>query len=272
MRLSVRAFVFLPAAALAPSACACGICAFASFWDALPPVVPWSILAVVWFVVAAIISAISKVRFTGIPKVYFALPLALGGSMLSAWMLGPLTTLPFAFPAFAASVDVWARTPKKPRKRWGVRAMRVVGVVFLGLFALTGYLETVKAAGMDEADRIIMWSGTGTGRAKLYRLEKEEPESLPVYREILRRGKSYELGLVARRVAVIGSATEDVPLLIDALERTQRNAPGNFWEDDVQGALRQISGLDPPGEPGPGVWRTLWQASATREATPASVQ
>lgn len=70
-----------------------------------------------------------------------------------------------------------------------------------------------------EGEFIVQWEGAAMGESRLHQLQKEEPRSLPTYRYLVEHGGPRAVAKAAARIAVVGSAKIDVPILEKALRR-----------------------------------------------------
>ena len=256
--------------ALPPGAQACGMCGYATFWRFLPPVVSWSVIALVWFLAYSLVSTHhrdeawqddkwSLVYLPGMPKGLIWVVLA---AVLSPLILGPIATLPFFIPCF---INFSLSLRSTPVREWSPKLilyLRVTGGIALVALACTGVMDVISWQKMDQADVILKWDGTVPSLHAFQDLKKQEPDSIPLYRKIVREGENYVRSMSAQRLAEIGNREEDVPLLIEALVDEYRREPcgDHYAAKDISEALQKMTGIDLPREATPEVWREKWNA------------
>ncbi len=255
----VRGLVLLLAACAVPEAAACGLCMWALCWTIMPAVIPWSILSAGWFLINS--SAATFGRFTSFtaPNLIIALGLVVAGYVVGMVGFGPVTILPFGMLALASFAASWMQTGQGEERRWCLWVVRCMGFVVVALFFTTGVIEQRKFNGMDEADKFLKWSGTAVGHTLLYQWKQNEPASLPYYRKVVARGDSWGAATAAQRIGEIGSATEDVPLMIGAMGRMDGDP---IWREDVEEAVERLSGVDMPKNTSVADWQQAWAAKA----------
>jgi hypothetical protein len=174
-------------------------------------------------------------------------------------MLGPVTVLPFLIASFA----VWIYSLKKssilkyPRRF--IIAIRYIGAVAIVLVAVTTFAEIISPTPRSPVDILLSrWGNTGFSTIHAFdKLKKLEPGSLKDYRIILKKAFGSALIRAAKRIAIIGDPDIDVPLLINALEKARKD-PDQWYSDDIENALREMSKLELPENTPISIWRSRW--------------
>lgn len=266
--LSLLAVLFL---GLEQGAEACGMCGYAIFWHFLPPVVSWSVIALVWFLAYSLVSTrFSDNAWQSDQDNLILLPGMPGGliwvviaALLSPAILGPIGTLPFFIPCFINFVLSLSSAPIRkwsPKLKW---YLKMIGGLSLIALAVTGVLDVVASRKMDQADVIMKWDGTVLTFRGLRALKEQEPDSIPLYRKLVREGKNYVRSMAAQRLAEIGNKEEDVPLLIEALEDEYRREPEgpHYAAHNISETLHKMTGIDLPREATAEIWLEKWKAA-----------
>lgn len=240
---------------------ACAMCTYAIFWRIFPPVVPWTVIMLVWYFCYSLVVTIDGGQLLYIRR----LPGSLGwigpAILLSVIILGPI--IMFIFGAicltnFAVSLWPFPLLGWSPWLRWQVRVVGVIFIVALGYTAVTEYATARK---MDQADVIMKWDGTVPSIHAFQDLKEQEPASLPLYRKIIREGESFTRARAAMRLAEVGDPEEDVPLLIEALtDEYQLPENERYAADDINEALHMMTRIKLPPETPPEVWLEKWNA------------
>jgi hypothetical protein len=125
---------------------------------------------------------------------------------------------------------------------------------------------------MDTADKIMAWQGTVLERTLLRELEKKEPDSLDQYRKLMRKASGSILWLTSKRVAEVGEAEVDVPILIEALGSDRSDGgeygPYGIERETIELALRELTGLSLPEETSPKEWEREWSRKSENSESP----
>lgn len=258
--LTLLAVLFL---AFTTGAQACVMCAWAASWQMFPPVFPWALIMLVWYFGYSLVVTMDGGQLLFIRK----LPGSLGWIgpvlLLSVIFVGPILLFVFGIVClinFMVSLWPWPLLGWSSWLRWQVRVMGVIFIVALGYTAVPEYSAASK---MDQADVIMKWDGTVLTFRELRTLKEQEPDSIPLYRKLVREGKNYVRSMSAQRLAEIGEKNEDVPLLIDALADEYRREPegDHYAAKDISETLQKMTGIDLPREATPEVWLEKWNAS-----------
>lgn len=232
---------------------ACGTCVAALVDRVLPLSHLWSLLAVVWFLAGALVARITHRKLPGLPSPVGAFVCVAVFGVLGVIAVGPLLVLLLFVPAVMALVYAW-----KAGREPGWRPCRMMGS--LGLIAtlgLGGYSYLLYSR--TPADYILQWEATGPARLALKALQEQEPDSLPVYRQLVVAGGARTTAHAAERLGASGVPETDVPLLLTALQRMEGLRGSADEVQQVEAALQRLSGLSlPPGSPA-AVWRARWQ-------------
>ncbi len=248
--------------ALAPGAQACAMCTYAILWRVFPPVVPWTVIMLVWYFCYSIVVTIDGGQFLYIRR----LPGSLGwigpAILLSVIMLGPIIMFIFGVLClinFVVSLWPWPLLGWSSWLRWEVRVIGIIFIAALGYTAMTEYAAFRK---MDQADIILKWHGDGLSFQMLQNLKEQEPASIPLYRKIVREGESFTRARAARRLGEVGNREEDVPILIEALANESRleSEVHQYAARDISASLQELTGIDLPREAPAEVWREKWEA------------
>ncbi len=85
------------------------------------------------------------------------------------------------------------------------------------------------------------------------RLNKNKTANIPKFRILVKNGKYESVGLAALSLAELPTAKKDIPLILDALERTRRTSI--YPTGQIEEALVKASGLDLPSGTSVEVWR-----------------
>lgn len=265
--------IFVGAILLAPTdSWGCGLCVWANTWNVLPPIIPWSILSVGWFVSLSLLAKRKKQELVLIPQPSTAVGLAVAGSVLAGVITGPITMFPLVVPCLINTVSSMSKSLSPhwtPTFRKGVQWTGTVAIVAMTFFAI--HDVKVKRE-MDIADRIMAWQGTMLERKLLTELEKKEPESLDQYRKLMREASGSVLWLTAKRVAEVGEAEVDVPNLIEALGSDRSDGgqygPYGIERETIELALRELTGLSLPEETSPKEWEREWSRKLENSESP----
>lgn len=241
---------------------ACVYCNTASTWQAFPPVFSWALIMLAWYFGYSLVVTMDGGQLLYIRK----LPGSLGwigpALLLAIVAFGPILMFIFGILClinFVVSLWPYPLLGWSSWLRWQVRVIGVIFIVALGYTAVTEYTAFSK---MDQADIILKWSGTALSSMMLENLKEQVPDSIPLYRKILREGKSYTRSRAATHLAEVGNREEDVPLLIEAFADEYRRGPNGdyFAVHEVSEALQKMTGLNLPPETSPEVWREKWNA------------
>jgi len=194
-------------------------------------------------------------------------------ALLSPAILGPIGTLPFFIPCL---INFMLSLRSQPTREWSpklIMYLRVIGGIALVALVCTGVYDVMTWRKMDQADVIMKWDGTVLTFRGFRALKEQEPESIPLYRKLVREGKNYVRSMSAQRLAESGEKREDVPLLIEALsDEYQREPKGEHYAvHEISEALQKMTGIDLPREATPEVWREKWEAFNEKEGGKAEL-
>ncbi len=238
---------------------ACGLCVFAAWDRVLPPVSLWMLWMVIWFLALGAVASRSPQGLSGTWGLTGSLLALIPIVVLSA-LLGPL---PFLILMLRPLKIFWAARRSACQEQWGEPAFsRVRRVGFTGLAGLVvlGLLSAVIRSERPLSDWILKWQNTGPALGQVRMIEHgSENISLEHLRKLIRQGSPAIAAAVAKPLAETGTATEDVPLLIEALANCRaRSALGEQDAMKVETALQSMTGLSLATGTSVEEWRQRW--------------
>lgn len=225
------------------------MCTYASVWQVIPPIIPWSYISVIWFLLISFIQYFWNIALPFIPHIVISIILVSIGIVLGIYMIGPLTILPFGIFSFLSWIQINFKYNKNYTKSllFAINTISIIAVIVGTSF---GVKESIKATKMTTTDVIMMWDGTALSRELLIKLQKQEPASISEYRKLLKQWDGsdsyYYPFFVFERLAIIGSPKEDVPLMLGALELTYKYKNNDYTYSHFETALKKITGLNLP--------------------------
>lgn len=233
----------LMAAAFPSPSAACLACMREIADYAVPGVNLWSAWAVAWLAAMSVVRHRYSVALPLVPTGQAWLLLAFGLFGCAAMMYGPPPLAPLALGPLLSFLG--ALLPGA-ESRWGVARRRVLQVGGLGVvlgLVLVAYSATVKARRTDVAF-LQEWGGGPVARSIFKRLVAKEPESLPVYRELV-RGKPGTFAVeAAARLGQAGDPAIDRPLLQDALRRFDADPRVAGWTSQRETLVAALELID----------------------------
>ena len=246
---------------------ACGQCTASLMWRAFPPILLWQWIGIAWFLGLSLISTNWGRGILFVPNTILAGILVLLG-VLAYPIAGPFFTLPFLACAILGAISAFIYKTHDSSSGY-TQLVISVSLLALGAIALTGILELAHPTPRSPVDVILKWEGTVSERLAFADLKKAEPDSVESYREIVRKAQLFAVGSAARRLAVVGDSSIDVPLVIGALERTRARSD-KYVALDLEDSLRKLTGLSLPERTPATEWREKWvekEGGRTGEAT-----
>lgn len=255
-----------------------------------PAIYPWMLISAGWFAVQVGIMLYDKrgswsnmANWLLIPGLFLVFSATAGRFLYARYWPATLSIFPaimFARALRPKNFKSWPRSVKYP-------------TIALGLVAALAYTgpRIDMQPRLTTAERLLEHGFRSATYFEMQRLKQEEPASLDVYREMLRKGRLiFEsegvgngqvmlMGQAAARLLAAGSPERDVPLVFDAIERIQsdcerRNYAGNKtrFESmyDVASPLSSalfdyLSNRNPPVPVDPAAslrsWREGWNKS-----------
>jgi len=198
---------------------ACGQCSFALVDRIVPPVHGWTLLAISLPLSVVVAGLLLRRRLPGTMHPLLQAGLT-GAAVVLSGVAGPLLVWPAALPAMRAAWRARRGDGNDRERRVLMRIGTVHAVAALALLA-TGVIVLLTRT---RADYIVQWGGTAGASMGLRSLTKDEPASLPDYRDIVMRGGGGEVAWAARRLGAIGDPVTDGPLLESAAARLEDDA------------------------------------------------
>lgn len=222
---------------------ACNLCTLAFFDYYLPPVFIWQLFPIIWFLALCIVRRKDDLYVWGIPRLVFGLLIGLGTIVIgNAVGFGPLLSLLLLIPCVILAL---ATISKKIRQAWGPnQSKKYVGISVIGtisLFCLLGLSVSIQI-NRTPGEYVAEWGLYGPGRSIVNQLKINSTSDLDDIRLIVSESNTYASTELAHTLAKIGDPTIDFPILLNALKRT-RQSSGNYGEDDIEFALKVITGL-----------------------------
>ncbi len=241
---------------------ACGLCVFAAWDRVLPPVSLWMLWIVIWFLALGAIASRSPQGLSGTWGLMGSL-LALAPVVVFSALLGPI---PFMILMLRPLKIFWMARRPACREQWGEPScsrVHRVGLTGLACLVALGVLSSVIRSERPLADWILKWQNTGPALGQVRMIERGS-ESIPLehLRKLIRQGSPAMAAAVAKPLAETGTATEDVPLLIDALANCRAHSP--LSEQDalkVEAALQSMTGLSLATGTSVEEWHNRWAAT-----------
>ena len=199
----------------------------------------WVHVGTAWFIALSIVSFRWKVKIPCIPSLLIVCILAPPVLFSYVVMFGDQTLLPF----LVIAIISWIISL---RRAWQPRSLRIeihaiAACALMSIFIST-IPEIMHPTPRGPVDIVLRWEGTSQERMAFHRLKQMEPRSVDAYREIVRKASLYAVSAAAARLAKIGDPKVDVPIIIDALERQQKNAYP-YIDDKLQESLSKMTGL-----------------------------
>lgn len=241
-------------AVLASPVAACGLCAVEAAKYTYPPLNAWIAIGVALFALHTIADQMYRPEPRVMPRPIFAWVIV-AASALSLPVMGPTIAFFCILILVVATLGFFIRGRKlaTPKRRQAFYFTTTVALIAAAGFSLA---EIISPTPRDPVS-VIAWGYSGpVARQQFKALGDAGAASAPQYRELLVKGNDYYAGESAKRLATIGDAHTDVPLIIDALERFQTQAPYSGYA--FQDALNQITGLNLPRETTVEQWRSAW--------------
>ena len=236
--LAVGVVVGCAASAVATPAAACGGCVFAMADMVLPPIVPWCILAVTWFLGSAAVASALRLRLPVQPRLLVASLVAAAGVVLSG-VAGPLTLLPLGIPPLVAFAHAARGT--RPSGERGRRAILLLGGAHVLAAAIGLGLLVFTLATRTDADVIVRWPFTPPGRARWRALIARGDAGLPELRAIVERADDgMVLADAAVQLARTGDPAVDAPRVERALARLRAGPHSEAAANEMEAALMEM--------------------------------
>ncbi len=259
--------------ALAPGAYACIMCNSAISWQLFPPVFPWALIMLGWYFGYSLVVTMDGGQVLYIRRLPGSLAWFAPALFLAVFVTGPF--IMFIFGALCLInflVSLWP-FPLLGWSSWLRWQVRVIGIIFIAALGYTAMTEYTAFRKMDEADFILKWDGITPMSQRFERLQKMEPDSIPLYRKLVREGKNFIRSRAAQRLAETGNREEDVPLLIEALADEYSHKPDedHYFAHEISETLQKMTGIDLPREATPEVWREKWEAFNEKEGGKAEL-
>lgn len=215
-----------------------------------------------WYLALAVAGRRLEVQLPHIPSVFLAAvasACALLLTLIFPIFVGPLLLLLLLPRPFLATFKVLRR--KSEFSRGARRVVARMAIMAAVAFAVSGVVEFRRAAGMDEAEKIAMWSGTATSRIWQRRLQAAEPASLPQYRKLLRIAPaSYEAVESARRLIAAGDPATELPHIVEAARRAAQ-IPDSYIVPSYRKVLESATSTSLPATSTPEQWPQLLSAN-----------
>lgn len=204
-------------------------------------------------------ASIQQEKLRGIPGFKMALVVLLLGVFVGGtFPIGPVIPAVTAICALVAGIKIfralrrrnadYAQNPSFRRAYYTISAIAVVCLVLSGIYS------TARAASMDPADKIMMWSGTVTSRRWERLLHGADPNVLEQNRELVRITDDEEGANAAKRLAKSSQSRQDMLLIVDALARHERSQY-SYLAGSYRTALKTITALDLPDTATAVMWR-----------------
>lgn len=236
---------------------ACGACVFAMVWQYLPAVFWWTLIFILWYLGLALINTIHKERAPGSYGIITSVLIVIMAGFIATVSFGPLLLLPFGLLALttwirAAYTNHGQQLPLQMRKQ-----IQALGIAVVIATVATGIYEGVAMSKMSDTDIILKWEDTHVTERLMERLNKNKTASIPKFRTLLREGKSFAVEAAALSLAELPTAKQDIPLMLEALERIEKSKP--YLNMKIEQALVKASGLDIPPNTSAEVWREKLQ-------------
>ena len=190
------------------------------------------------------------------PKLITTIILLILIPVLGYGMWGSIALYPFLFFSFLTVLSVFIDKPQNFSKsqKFHIASIALVAITTIAFFGLR---EKFNPTPRTPIEMILKWGGTHSGRVALVELKRAEPESTDDYRRLLKELDGFYVGQVAKRLAIIGDLKTDVPLLINAYERSLKDQWGS--PENIEAALKILSGLPLPSKTTPAEWRKQWK-------------
>lgn len=238
---------------------ACGLCVFAAWDRVLPPVSLWMLWMVIWFLALGVVVSRSSQGLSGTWGLMGSL-LPLAPVVVISALLGPI---PFMILMLRPLKILWAMRRPTCREQWGeltFNRARRVGFIGLACLLALGILSAVIRSERPVSDWILKWQNTGPALGQVRMIERgSESVSVEHLRKLIRQGSPAIAAALAKPLAETGTATEDVPLLIDALANCRaRSTPSD--QVKVEAALQSMTGLSLSTGTSVEEWRNRWAA------------
>lgn len=248
--------------ALPAAAAACSLCSTAVIEQVVPPAIPWAVIGPLWYFTLAVVGAAFGRRIPFVEGVGMTLAIYFLGGLFAAAYAGAVIPALLVLPALAGTV--LALLPPRNRavgavgRRSGAQksAIAIVGAIGLAATVITGAEWTNRQRARSDVDILLRWDGTGIQLSMENRLRRLGSASIPQWREVLARSNGSGVLSAVEELAKHGDPSIDVPLLIDALERTGNS--GQWPVSSLEKWLAEISGIAAPAGTGATEWRRLW--------------
>lgn len=231
---------------LSVSAQGCDGCLLARIGYANPSILEWTFISAGWFIIQ--VGLIAYYKFWRKEDLSFILPAIL---LLFSLTIGRFLYL-FYWPAtlslYPSLFFCLTLRPKNFKTRPRSLSYWTFG---LGIGAILAYTGTYyyQAKRTTFAEHMLRYGGTSAIFFEMKRLKQREPASLETYREIVTKGKLVFLkddriadgqvmlmGQAASRLLAAGDPPRDAPLILDAMERVERDCADHGYIPNKNGS------------------------------------
>lgn len=216
------------------------MCVTAALDRSLPPILFWTAICLVWFLLNATISSVLNQPLPLTPKLPGAFGLAVICLLIGGSFLGPLPFLLLIVPPLVALLASFGANAEQAWSRSAHKSIRLVAAcMFIAIIVGAIWHVSIRGQRTDGAF-IVQWSGSSSAHSMFNHLRDQEPSTLPTYRYIVENGNPYYIAESAERIAAIGQPGEDLPRLKAALQRVKIESPDTQFPDKIQQAIRDL--------------------------------
>ncbi|MFY9226653.1 MAG: hypothetical protein WAQ98_28515 [Blastocatellia bacterium] len=239
MRYIIKITVILLAVILnAKEVAACSVCLVATMDKVLPPIQIWCLLAMIWFLLNSLISALYRAKIAYTPKIIEALVILVACLMFAGAFLGPVLILALAITPTIAFLVSFTKINKGNWKNNPYYGIQFVGFAAAIAITITSYHTYQILQNRTLAQYIVQWPGYSI--VLLGKLKEKEPSSLADYRYILENSNDYILIPVAERIAIIGDPDSDSKRIEQAIKRIKNISPSSFIIEGLEKSLLDL--------------------------------
>ena len=258
---------------------ACGYCSNSIIWSDYPPILTWAIIGSFWFLLNSLIATIWKQHFPLIPQLWIAIILFVGSWIFGggypelywAGFAGITVILPLLGVSFISWIFSFRRKFDE-RPRSFLIALRTLGGIAVLSIAFTIYQETIQPTPHGPLEMALHWDDSFGMRAAITKLKRQEPDSIEIYRQILKQAPDYSVYMASARLAEVGDPKVDMPNIIDALERLERLEASESTIYLINHTLKQKTGVKTKKELPATKWREVWSKMKDRQSSETFTQ
>jgi hypothetical protein len=208
---------------------ACSVCIVAAMDKVLPPIYVWCLIAISWFLLNSLVSALYRTKISFTPDLIEALIVFVICVILGGAFLGPLPILALAITPTITFLVSFTKTNKGNWKNNPYYGIQFVGFAAAIAITITSYHTYQILQNRTLVHYIVQWPGAGISSVTLLeQLKEKEPASLDDYRYILEHGKGFILIRAAERVAIIGDPENDSKILEKTIERLNKTSDADI--------------------------------------------